>query len=121
MIKLFSNRLLGLLLLVTLISPLDADSTADGSAKQDAKADASADAKNDTRAEDKIFEEPPLSVTAHSITVGGKTLKYHATAGYILLKEEEGKPLVKDAVQKPPPDVKTETNPDTEGGRQNSG
>jgi carboxypeptidase C (cathepsin A) len=114
MIKLFSNRLLGLLLLVTLISPLDADSTADGSAKQDAKADASADAKNDTRAEDKIFEEPPLSVTAHSITVGGKTLKYHATAGYILLKEEEGKPLVKDAVQKPPPDVKTETNPDTE-------
>jgi len=108
MIRQFSNRLPGLLLLVTLISPIHADSTADGSAKPDA------DAKNDIKSEDKIFEEPPLSVTAHSITVGGKTLRYHATAGYILLKEEEGKPLVKDAVQKPPPDVKTETNPDTE-------
>ncbi|HTE05823.1 MAG TPA: peptidase S10 [Planctomycetota bacterium] len=38
-------------------------------------------------------QEPPLSVTAHTIEVGGRTLKYHATAGYLLLKEEEGKPF----------------------------
>jgi carboxypeptidase C (cathepsin A) len=35
--------------------------------------------------------EPPLSVTAHTITVNGKALRYHATAGYLILKEEEGK------------------------------
>lgn len=34
-------------------------------------------------------EEPSLSVTAHTVTVGGRTLKYHATAGYILMKQEE--------------------------------
>ena len=39
------------------------------------------------------MEEPTLSVTAHSVTVGGKTIKYHATAGYILLKDEPKKPL----------------------------
>jgi len=36
-------------------------------------------------------EEPPLSVTAHTLVLGGKTLKYHATAGYIVLKAEETK------------------------------
>ena len=52
--------------------------------------------------EPKIEDEPVLSVTAHTITVGGKTLKYHATAGYYLLKEEEGKPLVKPDASAPP-------------------
>jgi len=47
------------------------------------------------REEPKIEEEAAPSVTAHTITIGGKTLKYHATAGYIMLKEEEGKPLIK--------------------------
>jgi len=37
--------------------------------------------------------EPALSVTAHTVTVGGKVLKYHATAGYFILNEEEGKPF----------------------------
>jgi carboxypeptidase C (cathepsin A) len=44
--------------------------------------------------EPKPDDEPILSVTAHSITVDGKVLTYHATAGYMILKEEEGKPLV---------------------------
>jgi carboxypeptidase C (cathepsin A) len=62
---------------------------------------------NDTaKADSKVFEEPPPVVTTHSVSVGGKTLKYHATAGYIVLKEEEGKPLVKGPEQKPPPDTK---------------
>jgi len=55
---------------------------------KDAKADKDADAKSD---------EPVLSVTAHSIVVNGHTIKYHATAGYLILKEEEGKPLVPSA------------------------
>jgi len=121
MVRQFSDRLPGMLLLVTLIFPLHADSTADGSATPDAKAATGADAKNDTKGEDKIFEEPPLSVTAHSIMVGGKTLKYHATAGYILLKEEEGKPLVKDAGQKPAPETKSESKPETEPNKTKDG
>ena len=62
----------------------------------------------------KFSEEPPLSVTQHSITVGGKTLVYHATAGFIVLKEEEGKPLVKDSGQRASQESKSESKPDTE-------
>jgi carboxypeptidase C (cathepsin A) len=107
MMKRFSSRLLGLLLLLALSSPLDAYSTADDTPKSDAKSDAKSEAKE----EEKIFEESPPSVTAHSITVAGQTLKYHATAGYIVLKEEEGKPLVKEPAQKPPAEAKPETEP----------
>lgn len=68
------------------------------------------------KSESKAFEEPPPVVTAHSITLGGKTLKYHTTAGYIVLKEEEGKPLVKGAEQKPAPEAKeTEANKTKDG------
>jgi carboxypeptidase C (cathepsin A) len=49
----------------------------------------------DNKPDNKVEDEPMLSVTAHTITVGGKALKYHVTAGYFLMKEEEGKPLVK--------------------------
>ena len=108
--KLFLNRAPGLLLLVMLNSTLRADPTPDAAAKPDAKSDA----KPEAGAESKFFEEPPLSVTAHSITVGGKTLNYHATAGYIVLKEEEGKPLVGQPGQgapEPKPEAKSETEP----------
>jgi carboxypeptidase C (cathepsin A) len=57
----------------------------------DAKA-ADAD-KSADKAVDKADEEPVLSVTAHSVTVDGKVIKYHATAGYMVVKVEEGKPL----------------------------
>jgi len=110
---LFSNRLLGLSLLVTFASPLYADPAAESTAKPDAKAEA--------KTETKFFEEPPLSVTAHSITIGGKTLKYHATAGYIVLAEEEGKPLVPQAGQKPAPEAKAETKPEAEPGKTKEG
>jgi carboxypeptidase C (cathepsin A) len=106
MFKLISNRLLALALLATYTSSLLADSVAD---KSDTKSDSAADAKGDTKSDEKFFEEPAPSVTSHSITIGGKTLKYHATAGFIVLKEEEGKPLVKDAPQKTSPDAKSES------------
>src|SRR6266567_2768709 len=97
-------RSLGVLLLIALILPLRG-------------ADANT---NDTeKGESKVFEEPPPVVTDHSITLGGKTLKYHTTAGYIVLKEEEGKPLVKGPDQKPPPEAKeakeTEANKTKDG------
>lgn len=64
------------------------------------KPDTPASTKNESKAGE---EEPVLSITAHTIKVGGKTLKYHATAGYLILKEEEGKPLVKNEREPPPP------------------
>jgi carboxypeptidase C (cathepsin A) len=114
MTELLSNRVLGLFVfvLVAFCRPLDAALIADDDAdKPDAKTAAKSDAKGETKGEEKFFEEPPLSVTSHSITVAGKTLKYHATAGYIVLKEEEGKPLVKEPGQKAPSESKSENEP----------
>ncbi len=37
-------------------------------------------------------KDPVLSVTEHEITVGGKLIKYQATAGYLVLKTEKGEP-----------------------------
>ncbi len=101
--NLLTNRLLAVLLLLALATPSRVHAAADDSAKPDAKSDNKSDAK--------FFEEPPLSVTPHSITLGGRALKYHATAGYIVLKEEEGKPLVQGPVQKPPSESNSETEP----------
>jgi carboxypeptidase C (cathepsin A) len=67
-----------------------APSRADADAK-DPKADKCERGDSDKFAED---TDPVLSVTAHQITVDGRVIKYHATAGYMLLKQEEGKPLV---------------------------
>src|SRR5262249_4863580 len=85
-------------------------------AKRDTKENPS-DTKDDT----KFFEEPPLSVTTHSVTVGGKTLKYHATAGYIVLKEEEGKPLVKSPSSKPGSESKPESKAESEANKTKDG
>ncbi len=41
----------------------------------------------------KIEDEPAPVVSSHSVMVDGTVLKYHTTAGYLLIKEEEGKPL----------------------------
>ena len=38
------------------------------------------------------FKEPVLSVTEHEVTVGGKVIKYRATAGYLVLKTEKDEP-----------------------------
>ena len=88
------DRIAALLLLVALVPSLRAETKPDAAAKSEPKAETKDDAK--------ITEDPPLSVTAHTLTLGGKTLKYHVTAGYLLLKEEEGKPLVKQQGSPPP-------------------
>jgi carboxypeptidase C (cathepsin A) len=41
---------------------------------------------------DEKEKDPVLSVTEHEITVGGKVIKYQATAGYLVLKSEKGEP-----------------------------
>ena len=80
------NIALAVTLLVGVSNPLCAASDTNETAKSDAK----------------VFDEPSPIVTEHTLTLGGKTLKYHATAGFIVLKEEEGKPLAKTPDQKPP-------------------
>lgn len=79
----------GLLLAAFLVLPMRADVKPDVTPKTDPKPD----------------EEAALSVTAHTVTVDGKLLKYHVTAGYIIQKEEEEKPLFKrdDAPPTPAP------------------
>src|SRR6478672_5083794 len=62
--------------------------------------DPNASGKNDVKDHDKDKKddekEPPPSVTEHTLTVGGKTIKYRATAGYMVMrdwsekKKEEG-------------------------------
>ena len=74
-----------------------------------------------SRADTKVFEEPPPVVTAHSVTVGERTLKYHTTAGYIVLKEEEGKPLVKLPDQKPAPGAREAEPKETEPNKTKDG
>src|SRR3954447_23519276 len=47
--------------------------------------------KNDAKDRDKdkkdTEKEPPPSVTEHTLTVGGKTIKYRATAGYMVMRD----------------------------------
>ena len=73
--------------------------------RAETKSDVKVDIKSDTKASDKddakADADPAPSVTAHTITLNGKVFKYHATTGYIVLKEEEGKPLVKGATPSP--------------------
>ena len=96
---------LGVSLLMALVVPLRADSNTNEAAKAEAK----------------VFEEPPPVVTAHSVTVGGRTLKYHTTAGYIVLKEEEGKPLVKPPDQKPGSEAKESDTKEKEANKTKDG
>src|SRR5581483_2691692 len=63
----------------------DAGVTAEKSEKSgDAKAEKSE--KSDKKEE----KEPVLSVTEHTLTVGGKTIRYKATAGYLAMKDAKG-------------------------------
>jgi carboxypeptidase C (cathepsin A) len=50
---------------------------------------ANAEAHNETaKSPEPPSEEPKLSVTQHSAVIGGKTVRYKATAGYLLLRQE---------------------------------
>ena len=69
--------------------------------RADVKVESKTETKIDTKSSDKSDKDaespdayPAPVVTAHSITVNGQVIKYHATTGYMVLKEEEGKPLV---------------------------
>ncbi|MDI1321013.1 MAG: peptidase S10 [bacterium] len=54
---------------------------------KDKEKDKSADKSAPTEA-----NEPKLSVTEHEVTINGKVIKYRATAGYLVLKDDKEKP-----------------------------
>ncbi len=61
----------------------ETQTSAEGSASPGSK-----EAKNGDKDKDKEEEkEPPPSVTEHTITVGGKTIHYRATAGYMVMRD----------------------------------
>jgi carboxypeptidase C (cathepsin A) len=115
------SRALSNLLAFVLLNALPWLSLAQTNASTPTKSDAKSDNQSDTKSDTKFFEEPPLSVTTHSITLGGKTLKYHATAGYIVLKEEEWKPLVKPPGSKPSSESKSESKEESEKNKTKDG
>jgi carboxypeptidase C (cathepsin A) len=81
--------LLAALFLAFAFSPLRAEDE-----KTEPKAEKPAEAKGDKAAEKKADAkepDPPLSVTEHEVTIGGKAVKYRATAGYLVLKNEKEK------------------------------
>ena len=59
--------------------------------KPDAKSEKFEAPAADKKAEAKE-KEPVLSVTEHEITIGGKLIKYRATAGYLVLKDAKDRP-----------------------------
>jgi carboxypeptidase C (cathepsin A) len=56
------------------------------------KPDTPADAKKDEKKDDKKDEKKGPSVTHHEVTIGGKVIKYTATAGMLDMPDYEGKP-----------------------------
>ena len=46
----------------------------------------------ESKLENGVEPEPKLSVTKHRVTVDGKVINYTATAGYILIRNEEDEP-----------------------------
>src|SRR5947207_4549452 len=58
---------------------------------KDTTSDTTTPPKNDTKDRDKDKkdeeQEPPPSVTEHTLTVGGKTIRYRATTGYMVMRD----------------------------------
>jgi hypothetical protein len=90
-----ASRILGPILLGFLASAALALAQPPGGGRRAAAAAASAaaenpsvpDAKGAPEKKDEEEKEPVLSVTDHEITLGGKLIKYKATAGYMAMKD----------------------------------
>ncbi len=96
MTKFIFMRLTIFILMACLVLPLRADLKPEVPPKSDLKLD----------------EEPVLSVTSHTVTVDGNVLKYHVTAGYIIQKEEEDKPLLNPDEAPAPASAESKADPD---------
>lgn len=61
-------------------------------AQEDSKAKAEKSGEKKPTAAASETKEPVLSVTEHEITLGGKLIKYRATTGYLVLKNDKDEP-----------------------------
>lgn len=66
----------------------------------------SSKSKDKDKTKDKDEDEPKLSVTEHTVTIGGKPVKYKATAGYMVLKDFSDKKRKEDEKDKDKKDKK---------------
>src|ERR1700677_441102 len=87
LMKLHLSRFLPIAILLTLAA-LAFPAAAQEGGKDAKPADAPKEAGKETPKPAPEPEEPKLSVTEHTIVIGGKTVKYKATVGYLLLKQE---------------------------------
>ncbi|MBZ0188435.1 MAG: hypothetical protein K8F91_19460, partial [Candidatus Obscuribacterales bacterium] len=86
--------LVAIILFATVLSPPFCASSQAASDREASKKESDKDSKND-KTDDKE-NEPKLSITEHAINIGGKQIKYKATAGYIVLKDFNKKKKKKD-------------------------
>jgi len=72
---------------------------------KDTTSDTATPGKNDTKDRDKDKKdeekEPPPSVTEHTLTVGGKTIRYRATTGYMVMRDWSEKKSSEDGERGP--------------------
>ena len=67
-------------------------------------------------------KEPPPSVTEHTITVGGKTIKYRVTTGYMVMRDwsekkkpEDGEPASRRSSPAPTPEKESDKSKEKDG------
>lgn len=69
--------------------------------RADEKLDKSGNVKKDSEKQDPESEQPKLTITEHTATIGGQPIKYKATAGYMVLKDYEPEADKKKKEQEP--------------------
>lgn len=81
-------------------------------AKSSSKDSKSSDKESKSKdKEEKDKDEPKLSVTEHTVTIGGKPVKYKATAGFMVLKDFSDKKHKEDDKDKDKKDKKKDPRP----------
>lgn len=95
----------------------DKDTTSDSNTPSDKKE--TKDRDKDKKDEEK---EPPPTVTEHTLTVGGKTIHYRATTGYMVMRDwsekkssEDGERGPRASTPSPSPSKETDKSKDKDG------
>lgn len=83
----------------------------DSKAGSNSKKDSSKEKDKDDKDKKDKDDEPKLSVTEHTITIGGKPVKYKATAGFVVLKDFSDKKRKEDDKEKDKKDKKKDPRP----------
>ena len=66
-------------------------------------------------------KEPPPSVTEHTLTVGGKTIRYRATAGYMVMRDYSEKKKPEDSEEEKGREPSSSPTPAKEAAKEKDG